>query len=149
MDKIRVRHIDFLNKMRRRTGLSLSALAHKAGLSDSTLTRFIKKESHKRLSTATLDKLSQAGGYDSYEDYLYASLEDNLDSEGGFNEIDDAKKFEIYEGVKRILNKTSRDASPPRVAALSQEVLDHAKRLNTSFIHDSLIAYVIERSDHN
>ena len=146
MEKVRQRHLKFLEDIKAKSGLSLSALAKKAQLSDSTLTRFVSKEQYNRLSTSSLDKLSQVIGYKSYEDYLFNNVYNNKENDNPYYRIDDAKKFEIYESVKRLLAKRQKIVDPKLATELSQEVLEHAKRLNTSYINDSLIMYVIERN---
>ncbi len=139
----RKKHIEYIEYLKERTGMSLSALAKSAGLADSTLTRFLAKKDFKRLSTATLDRLAVAAGFDSYEDYLVETHQDE-DKPIGAPIIDDAAKFSTYESVKRLLGKRS-GASPSVVTFVSQEVIAYANKLNTDFISDSLIMYVIEK----
>jgi len=71
MPNIRERHLKFLNEIKEVTGLSLSALAKKAAISDTTLTRFVKQNSYESLSNITLSKVSKVAGFNSYEDYLF------------------------------------------------------------------------------
>ena len=140
----RKKHIEYIEYLKEKTGMSLSALAKSAGLADSTLTRFLAKKEFKRLSTATLDRLAEAAGFDSYEDYL---VETHQNEDGGHDvpSIDDATKFSTYESVKRLLSKGRNGANPTTVTFVSQEVISHANKLKTDFISDSLIMYVIER----
>jgi transcriptional regulator with XRE-family HTH domain len=140
----RKKHIEYIEYLKERTGMSLSALAKTAGLADSTLTRFLAKKEYQRLSTATLDRLAKAAGFDSYEDYLVETHQaDGAQSDTPI--IDDATKFATYESVKRLLSKGKNGANPSTVTFVSQEVISHAGKLKTDFISDSLIMYVIER----
>ncbi len=141
----RKKHVEYIEYLKQKTGMSLSALAKSAGLADSTLTRFLAKKEFQRLSTATLDRLAKAAGFDSYEDYLVEThqLEDAPHENP---EIDDATKFATYESVKRLLGK-GRGAAPSTVTFVSQEVISYANKLKTDFISDSLIMYVIERME--
>ncbi len=142
---IREKHLAFIEDIKSSTGLSVSAIAKKANISDSTLTRFIKKPEFESLSSATLNKVSRVGGYDSYEDYLLKSSGD--DSQVKKIEISDAQKFEMYESVKRLLASKYGAANPSLVTSISEQVLVDAYKLNTNFISDSLIMYVIEKDD--
>lgn len=141
---LRKTHLEYIEYLKSKTGMSLSALAKSAGLADSTLTRFLAKKDYKRLSTATLDRLAKAAGFDSYEDYLVETHQSDV-TEQGVPEIDDAAKFATYESVKRLLGKGKGGANPSTVTFISQEVISHANKLKTDFISDSLIMYVIER----
>lgn len=140
----RKKHLEYIEYLKKKTGMSLSALAKSAGLADSTLTRFLAKNEYQRLSTATLDRLARAAGFDSYEDYLVETHQLDNDSKDEPITIDDATKFATYDSVKRLLGKKGA-ASPNTVTFVSQEVISHANKLKTDFISDSLIAYVIER----
>jgi len=140
---LRKKHLEYIDYIKVQTGLSLSALARAADLADSTLTRFMAKKDFQRLSTATLDKLAKVAGFDSYEDYLLETHQDDSSSEKP-PVIDDASKFATYESVKRLLGK-GNGASPATVTFVSQEVLSYANKLKTDFISDSLILYVIEK----
>jgi hypothetical protein len=136
-------HLEFIDNIKNITGLSVSAIAKKAKISDSTLTRFIKKPEYDSLSSATLNKVSGVGGFDSYEDYL---LKNSIsDAKPKKIEISDAQKFEMYESVKRLLAVKYGAAKPSLIASISEQVLVNAFKLNTSFITDSLIMYVIEK----
>ena len=139
----RKKHLEYIEYLKKKTGMSLSALAKSAGLADSTLTRFLAKNEYQRLSTATLDRLASAAGFDSYEDYLVETHQSD-DSGKTENVINDATKFATYESVKRLLGKKG-GANPSTVTFVSQEVISHANKLKTDFISDSLIMYVIER----
>jgi len=145
---LRKKHIDFIDQLREKTGLSLSALAKSAGLSDSTLTRFFIKPEFKRLSTASLDKLSKVAGFESYEDYLLEThqTDDNYEHKV---EINDATKFSVYESVKVLLSKKLGSAKPSTISDVSQEVILYAQKLKTDFISDSLIMYVIESMERD
>ncbi len=144
---LRKKHLDYIEYIKTRTGLSLSALAKAAGLADSTLTRFTVKKDFKRLSTATLDKLSKVAGFESYENYLVETHQLENETLGDDFRIEDAQKFELYESVKRLLAKKFGNAKPMMVSNVSQNVLAHAYKLRTDFISDSLIMYVIERME--
>ncbi len=139
----RKKHVEYIEYLKNKTGMSLSALAKSAGLADSTLTRFLAKKEYQRLSTATLDRLAAAAGFDSYEDYLLETHQNESPNEKS-PEIDDATKFSTYESVKRLLGKKG-SANPGNVTFVCQEVISHANKLKTDFISDSLIMYVIER----
>lgn len=145
MVSLRDKHLQYIEFLKQKTGLSVSAIAKKAGISDSTLTRFIKKPEFDSLSSATLDKISKVAGYDSYEKYLVEQHSEN-DVSKQVN-IDDALKFEIYESVKRLLERKYGVASPDQVSKISAEVIEDAGRLKTDFISDSLIMYVIEKNE--
>ncbi len=141
---LRKKHVEYIDYLKEKTGMSLSALAKAAGLADSTLTRFLAKHEFKRLSTATLDRLAKVAGFDSYEDYLLETHQEDNENNRKVD-IADSTKFATYESVKRLLTKKTGSAKPMVVSQVSQEVLDHAYRLRTDFISDSLIMYVIER----
>lgn len=141
----RKKHVEYIEYLKQKTGMSLSALAKSAGLADSTLTRFLAKKEFQRLSTSTLDRLAKAAGFDSYEDYLVETHQAD-ESVHDYTKIDDAAKFATYESVKRLLGKKG-GANPNTVTFVSQEVLSHANKLKTDFISDSLIMYVIERME--
>jgi transcriptional regulator with XRE-family HTH domain len=138
----RKKHLEYIDYLKQRTGMSLSALAKSAGLADSTLTRFLAKKEYQRLSTATLDRLAKAAGFDSYEDYLVETHQSDIDPKKDVV-INDATKFATYESVKKLLGKKG-GANPSTVTFVSQEVISHANKLGTDFISDSLISYVIE-----
>lgn len=144
MAVLREKHLDFLEFLKGKTGLTVSAIAKKANISDSTLTRFIRKPEFESLSSTTLDKISKVAGYESYESYL---LNEYSAVELQEIKISDAEKFELYESVKRLLAKKYRVASPELVSKISKEVLEDAAKLNTNFISDSLIMYVIEKNE--
>lgn len=139
----RKKHVEYIEYLKNKTGMSLSALAKSAGLADSTLTRFLAKKEYQRLSTSTLDRLAKAAGFDSYEDYLLETHQADA-SEEKAPSIDDATKFSTYESVKRLLGKKGA-SNPSTVTFVCQEVISHANKLKTDFISDSLIMYVIER----
>lgn len=138
MKNLREKHISFIEHLKENTGLSLTAIAHEAGIADSTLTRFISKEDFPRLSSATLDKIAKVGGYNSYEDYLIKNH--------GSKEIEfsDAEKYETYDMVKTLLIKLHGAAKPSDVNDITKKTLETAKRLGTRFITESLIMYVME-----
>ncbi len=135
---LRKKHIQFIEHLREKTGLTYTALAHKADIADSTLTRFVNKPDFPSLSSATLDKIAKVGGYRSYEDYLL--------NKGAENHIEfsDSEKFEIYDMVKNLLIKKDGAAKPEFVRKTTDEVLKTAKKLNTRFVSESLIMYVLE-----
>lgn len=152
MVSLRDKHLSYIEFLKEETGLSVSALAKKAGISDSTLTRFISKDHFDSLSSATLDKISKVAGYDSYEEYLlqrHTALNKNSKQQGEGEQppITDADKFEMYESVKRLLTHKYGFAEPKMVIKISEEVLANLSKLNTNFISDSLIMYAIEKEE--
>lgn len=66
----RQKSVDFIEDIRRKTGLSYSGLATKAKVSPSTINRFIRDEGISELSIGTRDKMARVAGYLSYEDYI-------------------------------------------------------------------------------
>lgn len=141
---LRSKHLDFIEHLKVKARMSVSAIAHEAGVSDSTLTRFISKDNYKNLSSATLDKIAKVGGYKSYEDYLVEKGR----GEGGSGkkniEISDGQKFEIYEMVKRLSDRHEYEYSPDQISEIALLVIKNAENMNTNFITDSLVMYVIE-----
>lgn len=147
---MRKRHITFLDHIKSLTNLSYSAIAREAGVSETTLTRFISKENFDSLSQQTLDKVAKVGGYNNYEDFLLTNKFAGNPVDVKQVEISDAQKFEIYEAVKRVLSgvKGSQATDIKTVTDITTEVIKTMKLLNTKFVTDSLILYVIE-SDEN
>ncbi len=72
-DKI-VKNIERLAQI---SGISLSRLADKAGLTPSTVTRFVNDYRGHTISMASLDKLAIASGYPSYQDFLFQDRDKN------------------------------------------------------------------------
>lgn len=60
MKPVRVRIIEMLDRLEQSTGLKLSAIAVRAGMTPSTLTRYRNTETKHELSTPTLEKLRAA-----------------------------------------------------------------------------------------
>lgn len=147
MNNLRKKHILFIEHLKEKTGLSLSALAHSAKIADSTLTRFVSRGDFPRLSTATLDKIAKVGKYISYEDYLIKNHKEN-DQELEFS---DAEKYETYDLVKNLMIKLNGSAKPSEVTEITNLTLEVAKKLNAKLITESLAMYVIEtnRINHN
>lgn len=142
---LRKKHIEFIERIRELTSLTYTALAHSAGLADSTLTRFISKPEFKRLSSATLDKIAKVGGFKSYEDYL---IKNHLNKETTEEiEFSDMEKFSTYEMVKTLLSKKKMNLRPADISQITDNVLSSARRLNTKYISESLILYVLEQEN--
>lgn len=73
---IREEHLKFLDSAIEQTGLTASGIAAKAGLSSTTLTRFIKDDSMRSLSQVTLNKIAELLGKESYPNpNLYSKKE--------------------------------------------------------------------------
>ncbi len=140
---LRKKHMEFIERVRELTALSYTALAHSAGLADSTLTRFISKPEFKRLSSATLDKIAGVAGFGSYEDYL---IKNHLGKDAGEEvEFSDIEKFSAYEMVKSLISKRKINLRQEDIIRITDKVLTCARRLNTKYISDSLIMYVLEQ----
>lgn len=146
---MRSKHINFLEHIRDISGLSLSAIARAANIADTTLTRFMNKSEIEALSAQTLNKVAKIGGYENYEDFLLMN-----NSSGNFIvtnkvKITDAQKFEIYESVRKLIEKANKNNSvnSNKISQITQEVINHMQILNTNFVSESLIAYVLEKDN--
>jgi transcriptional regulator with XRE-family HTH domain len=139
--KSREKYLSFLSKVRSITGLSYSSIAKKAGLSDSTITRFINKENMQRLSTETLDSISKVAGYESYEHYL---LSEHKTSQSPI--IDDMLKLEIYDMSKILLEKRYGVTKHDITKFITKDVISSMEKMNTTYLSESLIMYVIEKN---
>jgi len=62
--------LEFLEKVKKITGLSYSKIATDAGLANTTLTRYISNEMAPDLSHGTRNKVSKLAGFESYENYV-------------------------------------------------------------------------------
>lgn len=143
-------YLKFLNDMKLSTGLSLSKLAKKAGVADSTLTRFVKNSSQKNLSHQTLDKIAIIAGFDSYFDYCTGKKERNSPSYNNKEsdyEIEDIIKLETFEIVKKVSKTRDTYLDSDKLKNLTLEVLAVAKKLNTNIITESLVTYIFERNN--
>lgn len=144
---MRKKHITFIEHIRDISGLSLSAIARQAKLADTTLTRFMNKPELDSLSAQTLDKVAQIGGYIDYEDFLMMNKAAGSNIKADKIKISDAQKFEIYEIVRKLLEKKSKKpANPNECGTLTSEVINHMHLLNTDFVTESLVMYVIEKT---
>jgi transcriptional regulator with XRE-family HTH domain len=141
---IRDKTIDFLNKIQAQTGMSFHAISIKAGLASSTVNRFIKTPALQEISLSSLNKIAKVAGYKSYEDF-YVQTEQNSDAKTNNIKIEDSQKFEIYEMVKKLYKVKNPNGSLEDISNISQEVIKHAYMLNTNFISESLVMYVIEK----
>ncbi|HCR85645.1 MAG TPA: hypothetical protein DIV86_03100 [Alphaproteobacteria bacterium] len=142
---MRKKHINFIEHIRGLTGLSLSAIARQADIADTTLTRFMNKAELEALSTQTLDKVAKTGGYRDYEDFLLKNK--NTGSTHGKKEltINDAQKFEIYEMARKLLKTNNKNPSPDECSNIASEVIKYMQLLNTDFVSESFVMYVIEK----
>lgn len=135
--------LKFLDDAKRKSGLTFSGISRKAGIAPSTITRFIKSDDVKELSLNSLNKVAYACGYKTYENYV------SYVKHGSRRiEISDTVKFETYEIARRLLRAKKRAISQTEVAEIAHEVINHAERLGTDFITDSLVMYVIEKRDN-
>lgn len=136
---IRAEALEFLEVAKQKSGLSFSAISARAGISPSTITRFIKDDSMQELSLSSLNKIAEACGFGSYKNYLEQSTAPQK------IEISDVVKFETYDAVRRILTSRNKNFRQADATNITNNVIEHAKMLGTDFITDSLITYVIER----
>ncbi len=142
MNSLRKKHLCFIEHLKEKTALSITAIAHAANIADSTLTRFVSKDDFPRLSTATLDKIAKVGAYNSYEDYL---IKNHVSKEAENNsDFSDAEKYETYDMVKNLIIKLDGAAKPSNVTFITEQTLETARKLGTRFITESLIMYVLE-----
>lgn len=79
MQNKRDQSLKFIEEMCTITNLSYSALALKARVSPSTINRFVRDDSISELSIGTRNKLAEAAGYKSYEDYIRKENNKDID----------------------------------------------------------------------
>jgi transcriptional regulator with XRE-family HTH domain len=139
---LRTEILAFLEDAKKKSGLSFSAISNIAKISPSTITRFIKDDSMQELSLGTLNKIAKACGFGGFKEYIFDEIGASKQKKV---EISDDIKFETYEAVKKILTAKKRNFRQAELSEITNDVLQHAKTLNTDFITDSLIMYVIER----
>jgi transcriptional regulator with XRE-family HTH domain len=145
---MREKHLQFLDHVKTLTNLSLSGIARKAEIAETTLTRFVSKENFESLSQQTLDKVAKIAGYENYEDFIFTNRIAGSPIKTNKIKISDAEKFEIYENVKRIFSKKLKNSpSPQLVSKITQLVVTSMELMNTSYVSDSLILYVIEKEN--
>ncbi|MDX1949947.1 MAG: hypothetical protein SFT90_05550 [Rickettsiales bacterium] len=142
---LRRKHLKFIEDIKLQTDLSYTGIAMKAGLSDTTLTRFLNHGEYKRLSTSTLDKIAKVANYNSYEDYLFKNKLE-LDKDAKKIEFSESEIYEIFGLTKSLIKKKDLNLSPKALAVIVEKVTQTAKKLNTKFITESLITYVLEQT---
>ncbi len=145
---LRRKHLKFIEDIKLQTDLSYTAIARKAGLSDTTLTRFLNHAEYKRLSIATLDKIAKTANYNSYEDYLLKNQVE-LDKEAKTIQFSEAEIYEIYGLTKSLVKKMGLNLSPKALTIIVEKVSKTAQKLNTKFVTESLITYVLEQTTNN
>jgi transcriptional regulator with XRE-family HTH domain len=134
--------LKFLEDAKRKSGSSFSAISRNAGLSPSTITRFIKDVNAYDLSLSSLNKIAYACGFSSYMEYLSCNKSKRT------KKISDATKFKTYETAQKLLQKRYMKYQPNDLIELVQEVIGIAEKIGTEFISESLVLYAIEKHEH-